>query len=705
LDLYLKFFKKVRLYSRLSLMESEPFELTEQYHPIEFSHQDYGYPQDDYQYTHSNSKAQHRTNDSIEHSGALRQSEDTKLFRNIVRRYGPGELKEVTGQRLGGSTIPRSPNKTLAQKQSQENLQPKFSFHPEINEMPKDIYREAGKKIEISKEEQWERLLKPKNDVIQQREQKKIEKETQEIQENCTFQPTINREYEISSSKYANAKSLTVTDRLYSDGMEKQKIKEMGKHIRSDDSAECTFQPDVAKSVSYLKGEKISQRPLHERLGDIMKQKQEFLQRLRMEAETTNKDMVFQPSINEHTQILADAKQQVRDVTERLMKDAADKVYKKMKQAEQYETQLTSTCTFKPNVHPISRSNDAILSNNDLYVMQKEVVTRQYILADIQRENQQKKAAEIIASEGCTFVPKINKISQFLIEADPQRVNESEAERLERLSKKDAQKKEIFQEQMQKLHYEQYSFKPEINQISKDIGKKTTVDDLAYNRDAKEHLRILREKSIDNMLTMCSFQPQVNKKKKYENVEPLYSKEESIMDNVKLVNKKKEIKYDQQRKMEEYNEMKECTFKPKIKGEVGEEILKPKLQARVAGLDKFMQMRDRHKKLIQEKKEREEEVFGIEKKYSAVKHEGFTTPQPFKLSQGNKKSIRDSKVAQELKEKMAKDYTFKPQTNEGKNREIINNYMSHGNHNGHGSQGGYSTQGGYGRRDDYYDYE
>ena len=50
------------------------------------------------------------------------------------------------------------------------------------------------------------------------------------------------------------------------------------------------------------------------------------------------------------------------------------------------------------------------------------------------------------------------------------------------------------------------------------------------------------------MLTLCSFQPSINKNKKYENVEPLYSKEQEIMDNVKLVNKKKEIKYDQQRK-------------------------------------------------------------------------------------------------------------------------------------------------------------
>ena len=94
------------------------------------------------------------------------------------------------------------------------------------------------------------------------------------------------------------------------------------------------------------------------------------------------------------------------------------------------------------------------------------------------------------------------------------------------------------------------------------LYRKATLDDLAYNRDAKEHLRILREvinlykiksfnflkRSIDNMLTECSFKPQLNHKKKFEAVEPLYKKEEQIMDNVKLVNKKKEIKYDQQRK-------------------------------------------------------------------------------------------------------------------------------------------------------------
>ena len=69
----------------------------------------------------------------------------------------------------------------VKQKQSLEHLQPKFSFHPEINEIPKEIYKDAGRKIEISKEEQWDRLLKPKNEAIRERERIKYDKEAEEV--------------------------------------------------------------------------------------------------------------------------------------------------------------------------------------------------------------------------------------------------------------------------------------------------------------------------------------------------------------------------------------------------------------------------------------------------------------------------------------------------------------------------------------------
>lgn len=85
-------------------------------------------------------------------------------------------------------------------------------------------------------------------------------------------------------------------------------------------------------------------------------------------------------------------------------------------------------------------------------------------------------------------------------------------------------------------------------------------------------------------------------------------------------------------RFEEYNELRECTFKPEIKGDMPSEFAVEKLPAAVSGIEKYLQNRDRAKKLQQEKKEREEKVFHIEKRYSKAKHEITTIPQPFKLS-------------------------------------------------------------------------
>ena len=63
-----------------------------------------------------------------------------------------------------------------------------------------------------------------------------------------------------------------------------------------------------------------------------------------------------------------------------------------------------------------------------------------------------------------------------------------------------------------------------------------------------------------------------------------------------------------------------------------EDHFKEKLTSSVAGMEKFLQLRDRKKKLEEEKKQREEQVFHIGKRYSANKHESYTTPKPFALS-------------------------------------------------------------------------
>ena len=44
-------------------------------------------------------------------------------------------------------------------------------------------------------------------------------------------------------------------------------------------------------------------KPLHERLGEIMKKKQEYLQSLRIKAEKEDKDLTFKPKLTEHVRI------------------------------------------------------------------------------------------------------------------------------------------------------------------------------------------------------------------------------------------------------------------------------------------------------------------------------------------------------------------------------------------------------------------
>ena len=118
------------------------------------------------------------------------------------------------------------------------------------------------------------------------------------------------------------------------------------------------------------------------------------------------------------------------------MKDAAEKAYKKMQSVEQYQNELSSICTFKPSINPISGNNDEILSNNDIYKYQKDIVSRQYLMSDIHKDKMEKKIAQMIKEENVTFNPKVDQISNFLMEADAERSNETLDQKIERLSKK-----------------------------------------------------------------------------------------------------------------------------------------------------------------------------------------------------------------------------------------------------------------------------
>ena len=81
-----------------------------------------------------------------------------------------------------------------------------------------------------------------------------------------------------------------------------------------------------------------------------------------------------------------------------------------------------------------------------------------------------------------------------------------------------------------------------------------------------------------------------------------------------------------------------------------------------------MELKKLKKQQDADKKAREDEVFGTSAR--KIPNKGYTVPKPFKLSHGKKPSQR-AKTKELLLQETLKDCTFKPVTNESKNKALL----------------------------------
>ena len=200
------------------------------------------------------------------------------------------------------------------------------------------------------------------------------------------------------------------------------------------------------------------------------------------------------------------------------------------------------------------------------------------------------------------------------------------------------------------------TFKPAINEISKKIGKRTKMQQMANNADAILHKKQLKEENEQKKLQECSFRPNIKKKKKFENVQSRYS-QKRLKNQVRLEEKEKESKRRQLRRKAEYEELKACTFKPKL-------VAKKKKQKEITeirGLEKFLQLKDAQRKKVQDRKAREEKVFNIGSQYDHDRKLNHTKPKPFRLSKSNATMSKQA-LAREFDEEFRETHTFQPKT-------------------------------------------
>lgn len=236
------------------------------------------------------------------------------------------------------------------------------------------------------------RLMDPKTQAVQQREQIKYGKELEEIKRHCTFKPAINERVALMeetapqprgygppmprsarSMSSMSAQRVPIQDRLNNENEKRRMNREKIKRKADIESMkDCTFQPKTNDYNLIPKYPRMgqypyayeNQLPIQARVDYVMKEKEDKLHRKRMEAEMAQKEeLTFQPQVNERSKKMAELRASetlgpgmrrsnsfgpnrpsTATVTDRLYRDATDRMEKNLF-ANEYMNHGRSTMT------------------------------------------------------------------------------------------------------------------------------------------------------------------------------------------------------------------------------------------------------------------------------------------------------------------------------------------------------------------------
>lgn len=124
------------------------------------------------------------------------------------------------------------------------------------------------------------------------------------------------------------------------------------------------------------------------------------------------------------------------------------------------------------------------------------------------------------------FRPKINQVSQYIVEGDPEYQNLTLEDRMRKLAIVDKERMDQNREILRKEEHGRYPFKPNINPISKMIVESKDTRKVQELSDiTKREQRLLTKKIMaeEDRMKECSFKPKINKPKRFQSIESHYN--------------------------------------------------------------------------------------------------------------------------------------------------------------------------------------
>lgn len=513
------------------------------------------------------------------------------------------------------------------------------------------------------------------------------EKEERELKE-CTFHPKILTKKHPRKETDGEAPE----DRLRNEGERKRiEHEKMRVYKERAEFEVCTFKPELSARTEKIMAKK-NMKPIYERYAETMEQHRQKVEELAALAEAEQ----YYPEIDEKARMRRDILAQkaltrsgidpFAPPEERLYSPGARRANLRVaKDGTPQDTNEAIECSFKPQ---INKESAAIARRNSQ--LSGDFFQRQSYYNDKKMRHIQ--AMEQSEASALTFQPNIQRSSSAGARSRRHGSDSSPAftggshnrmsedidgasvhERLYRRSM--SRSKASVQQPEQIGAYDECRFIPEINEHSRNIGRKSTIEELYRNTIASSKKDALCKAIDEEQQKECTFKPTIHsdKAKSHYNI----NRPESLLVQIEMERQQKAVKLNMMKKKLEYDEVQTCSFKPEIKSTVPRTVysgptvtqdVDEAFGSSIKGLGRFMEKQELARKKAEEQKLRESKVFGLNPSTKAGKP--YTIPQPFNLSyetSAKKSAFERDKIASAA----LRDYTFRPQTSEKRVKDLV----------------------------------
>ena len=600
-------------------------------------------------------------------------------------------------------------SKAVIAVRAKQEEEKELTFKPKVNaSRPKSA---KGNSDSVTSEERMQRLSTPRTKLWQKCEQVREDRAKEETKE-CTFAPRVGRgprmatgtvssaEAGVASARRAAKAHESFPDRLYADGeMRYRRREDARRQIAEAEIASFPFQPAINDN-SRAAVEAEGYRPIHERVGDLLRKKQEALAAARVQAELENPDLTFAPKVNDASRAIArgleeEAGYEGRLPVERLSSSRPGSARNSFAGARpssarpssarrrSYDARQRDEHTFAPRLNDNTRRLCEMMAEEGVRGGAGSFLDRQ--AEHLAKSEKEKNAIRDKLESDCTFHPNTGNTNEVLLRSKHVvRLGETPRERIARLAFLEKQQSEQKRLKAEENFHAQFSFRPKLSNAAR-TKQPTPLHELVSNPRGAEIRAAAEAAAQEAFHQEHTFEPNVGAKHADAAPRPFqvnYAHKDGIVSRIREYRREKEVVLQEARNEKEFKELEQCTFQPN-QGRVRRDKERQKSTNTVAevvpGLGRHLELRKRAKAMEDETKARAAKVF-LEDVHSLSTKHRQTVPLSPKISalgsQGAKAAARKLRLQMEKELREREACTFRPRTNERPRKELIEKILA-----------------------------